>query len=119
MEETKNLITAPEEVAPAPTEEEVKKGEEQITKRKIYMKKIKRIGGKWCDQCQRSFWNKNQLAEHQAVHNKKKKHVCPFCSKTFARCDRLKMHKRSCDEQPTKPIIQKGAGPKRVRKIAH
>ncbi|XP_050533456.1 zinc finger protein 569-like isoform X2 [Daktulosphaira vitifoliae] len=47
-----------------------------------------------CDQCPKSFNNKQKLQFHTLVHTGQKQFVCKTCGKKFARIYTLNMHKR-------------------------
>ena len=54
-----------------------------------------------CDHCNNSFKKRRDLQRHiNAVHERLKPHVCPFCQMKFSRSDHLKRHvKKGCKEK--------------------
>ena len=42
--------------------------------------------------CEKAFSSKFKLIRHELIHQGEKKHMCPYCQKSFTRKDHLKNH---------------------------
>ena len=60
-----------------------------------------------CETCALPFWSAEQLEKHASTHKRRKTFQCTHCRKGFARADRLKMHERSCDQNPAKEKVER------------
>jgi transposase-like protein len=60
-----------------------------------------------CEECNLPFWSPEQLEKHSVTHQRRKNFKCTHCKKGFTRADHLKMHERSCDNNPSTKKVER------------
>jgi uncharacterized Zn-finger protein len=61
-----------------------------------------------CDECDKRFGNKKNLARHLKLHRNERNYVCTVCNRRFNRADYLKKHLSSLHQgvKPEEPAFQ-------------
>ncbi|XP_018372975.1 PREDICTED: RE1-silencing transcription factor-like [Trachymyrmex cornetzi] len=52
-----------------------------------------------CNECEKNFFNKHDLAKHLSIHSQEKPYSCSICQKQFSRLTSLQRHKKVHKEE--------------------